>query len=75
MDADPKSEIRMPRGYRFDVHLHGQSHFGGRLDVVRTRLWNTCDNHIGVADRFYLLQAKALADLGIFRLWWRLCTQ
>jgi hypothetical protein len=43
--------------------------------VVRTRLWNTCDNHIGVADRFYLLQAKALADLGIFRLWWILCTQ
>jgi hypothetical protein len=59
MDADPQAKVRMPRGYRFDVHLHGQSHFVGCLDVVRTRFWNTCDNHIGVADGFYLLQAKA----------------
>ena len=41
------------------MRLHGQSHFGGGLRVVRARSRNAGDNHIGVTDRFDLLQAKA----------------
>jgi hypothetical protein len=41
------------------VRLHSQSHFGGGLRVLRARFRNAGDNHIGVTDRFDLLQAKA----------------